>query len=80
MNGPPFIMKSPPEGIEIYSSCRGHAEKSAAGQADFDRMCTKTEEAEAKLLLSCIEMRAAYGGMAGDVSMLHAYTQLWQRR
>lgn len=38
------------------------------------------DAAEPRALVSCLLLRAAYGGMAGDVSMLHAAAAVWLRR
>lgn len=35
---------------------------------------------EGQLLVRAISVRAAFGGMAGDVSMLRSFAALWQRR
>ena len=36
--------------------------------------------AQEGLLVRCILIRAAYGGMAGDVAMLKAFASTWNRR
>ena len=33
-----------------------------------------------QLLVRCISIRAAYGGMAGDVAMLKAFASVWASR
>ena len=35
---------------------------------------------EEELLVRCIAMRAAYGGMAGDVTMLRQFAAVWSTR
>ena len=35
---------------------------------------------EEELLVRCIAIRAAYGGMAGDVTMLRDFVALWTTR
>ena len=35
---------------------------------------------EAAVVVKCIMLRAAFGGMAGDVEMLAAFAPAWQRR
>lgn len=48
---------------------------SAAGPAATSAM--KDEE---ELLVRCIAIRAAYGGMAGDVTMLREFAAVWSTR
>lgn len=38
------------------------------------------DAAEERALVSCLLLRAAYGGMAGDVSMLHTAAAVWLQR
>lgn len=36
--------------------------------------------AQARTLVSCLLLRAAYGGMAGDIAMLRSAAEVWLRR